>query len=174
MAIARALAGKPQGVRSGTTTSTAHEISTQTCMNFPANRVEYNTRIFTIMGSLSWLPCTFELQGKRMNGTMSKVRRTFWRIQLALSIVYALYINLTLAINISRGTDTIDHLLLGTHFTRSMFSAKFSYWAYQMYIVYFPDQSMLYAFAQSSPGEPSAPLIKVCNAIAIVALIAFV
>ena len=91
-----------------------------------------------------------------MNGTLSKARRTCWRIQLALSIAYALYINLTLAINVSRGIDTVDHLVLGTHVTRAMFLAKFSYWAYQMFVVHFPDQAMLYQFAQSSPGEPSA------------------
>ena len=112
-------------------TTAAHEISIKMvrCMNLPANRVELNWRILTIMGSFNWLPCVFELQGKRMNGTVSKVRRICWKIQLALSIAYAMYINLTLAINVSSGTDTVDHLVLGTHITRAMFLAKFSYWA---------------------------------------------
>ena len=156
MAIARDVVEQLQGVRYSVT-ATARKISTKASMN----RVEFNRHIFTIMGSFNWLPCTFELQGKRMNGE-SKVRRTFWKIQLALSIAYALYINLTLFINISRGIDAIDHLLLGTHFTRAMFSAKFSYWAYEMYIVHFPDQAMLYAFAQSSQGEALAPFVGAC------------
>ena len=100
-----------------------------------------------------------------MNGTVSKLRRTCWRIQLALAIAYALYINFTLFMNISRGMDSIDHLVLGTHFIRAMLSSKFSYWAYKMYVVHFSDQSMLYAFSQSSPGEPSAPFVEACAGI---------
>ena len=110
--------------------------------------------IFLLWVSFNRLLCNFELQGKRMNGTVSKVRRTCWRIQLALFIAYSLYINLTLVVNISRGTDAIDLLVFVTHFTRAMFSAKFNSWAYQIYIVHFLDQSVLYAFSQSSPGEP--------------------
>ena len=128
----------------------AWEIPRKAGMNVPANRVEFNRRIPTVMGSFNWLPCAFELEGKRMNGSVSKLRWTCWKLQLGLSILYALYINLTLVINVSRGIDTMDHLLLGMHLTRAMFSATFSYWAYQMFIVHFSGLAMLYEWAQSS------------------------
>ena len=75
-----------------------------------------------------------------------------------LSILYAFYINLTLVMNVSHGIDSTDHLLLGTHLTRAMFSATFSYWSYQMFIVHFSDLAMLYEWAQSSQVLTQRPV----------------
>ena len=91
-----------------------------------------------------------------MNGNVSKLRSVCWKIQLALSIVYSLYINLTLVINVYRGLDKMDKFDLGTHLTRAMVSANWSYWAYQIFVACFADQAMLYEFAQSNQGECSA------------------
>ena len=105
------------------------------------------------MGRLNVLPYPFELEGKRRNGSVSKLRWICWKIQLALSVLYALYINATLIVNVSSGLDAIEKLDLGTHLTRAMLSANFSYWAYQIFVAYFSDQAMLYLFAQSNPGD---------------------
>ena len=70
-----------------------------------------------------------------------------------LSIVYSLYINLTLVINIYLGPDKIDKFDLGTHLTRAMVSTNWSYWAYQIFVACFLDPAMRYEFAQSNQGE---------------------
>ena len=93
--------------------------------NVPVNRVEFNRLVPTIMGTFNWIPCTFQLQRTRMNRSVSKLRLTCFKLQLALSVLYALYINLTLVVNISHGIDTVDHLFLGTHLTRAIFSLNY-------------------------------------------------
>ena len=123
------------------------------CAQGPKNSVELNRRFLTLMGRLNVLPCAFEVEGKRMNRKVSRLRSISWKIQLLLSILYSLYINATLILNISRGIETIEKLDVGTHLTRAMLSANFSYWAYQIFVAYFSDQAMLYAFAQSNPGD---------------------
>lgn len=117
-------------------------------MHFPENSVELNRRFLTLMGRLNVLPCAFELQGKRIRGRVSRLRFICWKIQLALSILYALYINMTLVVNATPGLDGVDKFDLGTHLTRAMVSASWSYWAYQVFVACFADQGMLYEFAQ--------------------------
>ena len=123
------------------------------CTQGPTNPVQLNRRCLALMGRLNVLPYPFELEGKRRNGSVSKLRWICWKIQLALSVLYALYINATLIVNVSSGLDAIEKLDLGTHLTRAMLSANFSYWAYQIFVAYFSDQAMLYLFAQSNPGD---------------------
>ena len=123
------------------------------CKQSPTNPVQLNRRCLALMGRLNVLPCAFEVEGKQMNGRVSKLRWICWKIQLALSILYSLYINATLIVNLSRGLDTIEKLDLGTHLTRAMLSANFSYWAYQIFVAYFSDQAMLYTFAHLNPGN---------------------
>ena len=122
-------------------------------MEVTRNRIQLNRRILTAMGALSVLPCSFELHGKRMNRRISWLRSTCWNCQLLLSFLYALYINVRLVISVTRRLDTIEHHQLGIHLTRAMLSANFSYWAYQIFVVYLDEQIILYDFAQSNPGE---------------------
>ena len=58
-----------------------------------------------------------------------------------------------LIITVSGGLETIEHHQLGIHLTRAMLSATFSFWAYQMFVVYPDECAVLYKFAQSSPGK---------------------
>ena len=88
-----------------------------------------------------------------MTGKVSRLRKVIWTIQLWLAILYAVFINLTLVINAIRGLESADKLNLGTHLTRAMFSANFSYWAYQIFALNFADEAVLYNFVQTNPGN---------------------
>ena len=142
--ISRILLPKSRSSSSKTSNDLSH---------FHKNSMELNRRCLMLMGCLNVLPCAFEIQGTRMNGTVSWLRSVCWKTQFALSILYTVYINLTLVINLSRGLDGIDKFDLGTHLTRAMISANWSYWAYQVFVACWTDQAMLYEFAQSNPGE---------------------
>ena len=120
MAAVRAFRAKLLGVLSHITAA-VWEIAGKSPWNVPVNRVEFNRLVPTIMSTFNWIPCTFQLQGTRMNRSVSKLRFTCFKLQLALSVLYVLYINLTLVVNISNGIGSVDHLLLGTHLTRAMF-----------------------------------------------------
>ena len=140
--------------------------------SFSFNRIELNRCILTLMGKLNFIPVALELQGKRMNRTVTKLRQLCWKTHLALSILYSLYINLTLVLNVWRRLDTIEYVHLGTHLARAILSAQFSYWAYQLFIVHSWDEAMLYEFAQSSAGEPLTSFAdECCNRTALITIL---
>ena len=157
MALVRVFRAKLLGVLSHITAA-IWKLAANSPSSVPVNRMDVNRLVPSIMGTFNWIPCTFQLQGRRMNRNVSKLRLTCFKTQIALSVLYALHINFTLVVNISHEMETVDHLLLGTHLTRAMFSLNFTYWSYQMFIVHFWDQAMLYEFAQSSQVLMQRPL----------------
>ena len=115
--------------------------------------MELNRRVLCLMSSLGVIPCEFEEDGRIISGNISKARFTFWKILLFISILYSLYINITLILSVLIASDSEGHQSLGIHINRALLSAAFSFWAYELFVVNREGLILLYNFAQTNAGE---------------------
>ena len=101
------------------------------------------------MAKLRVLPCKFENHGKHVSVHGHQI---FWKIQLLVSALYVLYMNVALLVSLLDASGESDHQNLGLHINRGLLSATFTFWAYELFVANGHEMSLLYNFAQSSLG----------------------
>lgn len=105
------------------------------------------------MSTLGVIPFKFNECGRKISAEMSQARFTFWKIQLLVSTVYSLHINMTLILSLVVGSEYEGHQSLGIHITRGLLSAAFNVWAYELFLANLEGTVLLYNFTQTSNGE---------------------
>ena len=116
------------------------------------DRIDFNRRLLRIAASCGFLPLNFRSDGRQITHEISKLRRILWISTLAVSIMYGVYINITLLHTVIDRSHRSNYYQLGLHVIRGL-SASFSYWAYKLFLTHRAEHKILYSFIHTNLGE---------------------